>query len=184
MNCKSECAVSGSPVTRQSIPAGLCVLLLISLAACGSSLKAGEPDSPTDGVAIWMFITDEDRSHALYILEPDGTLAFAGGFNALREEPTWHGRLTGEELDRLRDLLRDNHWLQRAPRPGRGDELTGADERMHTIRFASPRVSWTLEESLGGGEIAPVREYLSELTTTKRHRDVINQLPEAGPRRD
>ena len=63
-------------------------VLALSLASCGGGLKAGAPTSPTGGIAIEVLRSDGRSSHALYRVDPDGTLSFGGGFDATTEYVT------------------------------------------------------------------------------------------------
>lgn len=147
------------------------------IAACGSGVRAGKRSSPTGGVALRMLITDGQSSHALYVVEPDGTIGFGGGWAAMDDRTTWTGPLSVQELETLAALLREHGWFDGKPEADDPD-----DTGRHTIRFAFPDGGWRISAPHGGRSIAPIRQFLRTVSM-RRNQAVFDQLPEPGERR-
>jgi hypothetical protein len=154
-------------------------LIVLSLAACGSGIKAGSEDSFTRGLALRMLVTDRESSHALYELSPDGSITFAGGFNALNGRPSWEGLATPEEVDELHTLLAAHGWFDHDPVPDPPDPDNLADTRIHRVNLAWPTGGRAFEAHGGGTHIDPIRQHLERIAA-KRFDPVLQQLPEPG----
>lgn len=156
-------------------------MLLMTLTACGGVPKAGDATSLTHGAAIWMKTTDSRSSHALYIVEPDGVIRFGGGYTATRNETDWEGRMSPGEADALITALKEANWFDGPPATTPVAALFPADTLAHEVAFAWPTGSWRIDAEQGGGDVRPVRELLRDLVAEKRHGELFDQLPEAGP---
>lgn len=158
----------------------LCALVAVAslaLSGCGSGVRAGKRTSPTGGVALRMLITDGQMSHALYVVEPDGTIGFGDGWAALDDRTTWTGAMTEQELQSLAELLRRHGWFDGKPA---ADDPTDAGR--HKVRFAFPDGGWRLDAPYGGRNITPIRQFLQSVSM-RRNQSVFDQLPEPGERR-
>lgn len=160
--------------TPRAIVAAGAVMLL---AACSAGLKAGRPDSPTSGIALRMLITDRESSHALYVVDPSGTIAFGGGFAALDGRTTWSDVLSAEDIDRLRQLLDEHGWMDGPPTVVEQPEAAVCE-----VRFGAPGVSYRFSVRGGGDHVNPVRQFLEDVSR-RRLEPVLERLPLPSERR-
>jgi hypothetical protein len=151
-------------------------LVGVILAGCAGGLKAGAPDSPTGGIAIEIFRTDERSSHALYVVDPDGTISFGGGFDAQQERTTWSAPMTAEQIVSLQAILSEQLWQQA---PVRSEEASDPGSVECRILFAAPAISWRATVPADNPRVSPVVEFLRELSLA-RHEEVLRSLPQAN----
>lgn len=150
--------------------------LLSCLVGCATTPKA--PDR-TGGVTVDMEVRKQENSIARYVVQPDGTLTFAGGKSALfGNKADWTGSLTDEEAAQIRVIIKNNNLFQA--------DLTSTNE--------PPDLQYTLQLSGGPGSfltggsrtikligshpaIDPLAEILF-LAAARRNEAVLNKLPQ------
>jgi hypothetical protein len=160
------------------------VVAFLTLVGCAAQMKAkaGEQSSPTGGVALRMYLSDGRTSHALYVVTPDGSISFGGGFEAPDGQTTWTGAMTTEEIDELRGLLERHGWFRAAPGYNHSLASDPMDRWLYRIEFAFPATDssaagrWSLDRHGAGPDIAPIRKCL-ERAAMKRNQAVFDQLP-------
>jgi hypothetical protein len=153
--------------------------LLLCLAAvmaigCESPSRTTGPDV-MGGMTLEIFEAHTGGSYALYRVETDGTLRFAGGLDAQQGRFTWDGPLTAEEREQLLELLRRHGWFATEP-PSTG-EPPGTTYRVRIDRRSQPSIRrrWRIR-----GETPAVTEVadLLEQASRRRNEEFLRALPQ------
>ena len=165
--------LSMQPMQSSFIPLFVATLLLVAT-GCQSTGRAGHANLPTHGIAMTMLVSDEKTAHTRYELKRDGSVSFAGGFDAMQKKPSWSDALTLDESQRLFDTLAQHGWLDGEP------EVTGESGSLRVkVKFSSRDARYDFDTHGGGGAVDAVRELLAEITN-RRHAEYLDRLPEAS----
>jgi len=143
----------------------------LSAAGCAST-TAVRANTATGGLELRMFVRDQTGATALYQVNPDGSLNFGGGFDALVDHTTWTGQMTPQEIQELRELIESHHWLSANPVSTKQppDMLYRVE-----LRATETRKHFSVKgESL---DMQPVRELLAHISL-RRLEDDLKRLPQ------
>ena len=156
------------------ISAVLIAVLAGALPAGCASTGGSKGQDITGGLTLEVYVEAGGGSYARYRVEPDGTLSFGGGQDAIDRRFTWSGPMTAEEIDRLTALIDEHRWLEADP------SSTGepADRKIDIkLRKGPNRRSFAV---IGESEaVAPVLELL-EAAARRRHEEFLRRLPQPG----
>jgi hypothetical protein len=161
---------------RPTALAGLRVALGAVLVAAGAGGCASTPRGAdvTGGLVVQMHVESAGRAYELYRVETDGTLRFAGGYDARNEKYTWSGPLTGDEIARLRAIVAEHRWLEDDPA-----SVAEPPDRLYRIRVrrGSDRASFMVT-----GDSPAVKPAYDLLRTAGERRldEFMETLPEPG----
>lgn len=159
---------------------GAAVFAVHAMTGCASD--SGRADR-TDGLELQYLWRDsvEDRT-AFYAVERSGTFRSAGGMKAGLREPTFRLELTDEELARLRELVAAIDAARREDEgDGEGDGgATSAVRSEISLRESGRRYEFVV--SAEDAAVDRLRAYLAELSM-RQYRNVLDALPEPGPRK-
>ncbi len=146
--------------------------VLAVLAGCAVTGPADTGPDLTGG-RTWELYTAREGAMARYRIDPDGTLHFGGGRDAMGGRFSWSGPLTAAELDELVELIDEASWFD-------GPEPVGDDSGR----------TWALSERMGmkvrrvsvEGDTEKLREVYDLLSTASRRRygDFLESMPKAG----
>lgn len=159
--------------TLQSLLRAVCLLsvLLCTLSCIGCALERVDTSSRTGGVSLTMEVRRDEDSIAVYEVEPDGTITYAGGRKALLGGIDWTGELTDEEAAQLHELIHAHDWF------GPKVESTNEPAELHyTIKVRSAAGTRTIRVTGANPRIDPVHELL-ELAAGRRQEPVLDALP-------
>ncbi len=125
-------------------------------------------------ISMEMFIENPGDSYAVYRVDEDGVLSFAGGVDAHDRKYTWSGPMTSEEIDRLHALLDEHRWFESGPKssgtpPG----------RRYEIELSKPGVVRDFAVLGDGPSISPIFDLL-ETAARRRHEQFMQTLPKPG----
>jgi len=154
-------------------PAVFMILAVWLCAAFGcAALDQIDTTSRTGGHRLTLDVrTGDSDSIAIYRVQPDGIIEFAGGRDALLGSTTWTGTLTDEEIDTLVTLLRDHQWYTQP------FESTGQPDDLHQSGVVRGPTGFRRFEVTGEHpRIAPVRTLL-ERAAGRRNERVLDALP-------
>lgn len=142
-------------------------------AGCAAT-GAAKGEDITGGLTLEVYVEAGGGSFARYRVEPDGTLRFGGGQDAIDRRFTWSGPMTGEEIARLSALIDEHRWLEADP-PSTG-EPAGRKTQVK-LRKGPKRRSFAV---IGESEVvAPVLQLL-ETAALRRHEEFLRRLPQPG----
>lgn len=148
------------------------MICMVALTGCSSS-RGGNPNSATSGLAVQLTMRDDSNAAALYRVNQDGEISFAGGTDAYTEKISWTGELSDDEIARLREVLTDNGYFESGPR----SSATDADRRYEVeLRWPDGDLSYSVNGR--GLRIAALEDYLIAVSS-KRFDDVMQALPQA-----
>ncbi len=148
------------------------VLFAFMLNGCASSQRAG---GDSIGIALDLLV-EQDDSIALYRVADDGTISFAGGYDARMRRFTWTDDLTQQEISSLRTILEARIWNDR--RRDRGEVREG--ERRSTIMLHAPQRNRIIVHGQQPQEVQDLEELLVE-AAARRFEHEIEALPKPGP---
>ncbi len=147
--------------------------LVLILWGCGPD-KSG-PDI-TGGVEISLH-RREGNALAYYDLEPDGTLSYAGGREALAGNTTWTGTLTREQADSVLGLVRKAGLFDRPPESG------PKGEPIWIVKLKWPQGKQSFKAYGLQPSLVPIFERFDELAKA-RFVDQLDALPRPGDKRN
>ena len=152
----------------------LVVLVMSWLAGCSSGpswYQPVGPGSPTGDLGLELDLSNpEEQQYARYRVQPDGTVLFWGGRDAIFDKVTWKGTLPAESATALDTLVRSGAWFASPPR-GDGD---GGDVWTISVLEPERRRDFTVH-----GHVKSVDEAWSILqaTSSARFKDTLDALP-------
>ncbi len=164
--------IDRSPAVLTSLAALLLFCLLGLTGGCASSRIAG-PDV-TGGVTLELFVDRGDRSYALYLMETDGMLHFAGGLDAYDREFTWAGPLTDEEVQQVLAFL-DEHDLWHTDPVSTNEP----PENKYSVKLRKPGARRSFVIVGDGPDISPLYD-LIETASRRKHEEFMQMMPEPG----
>jgi len=155
---------------RNSLRALVILLSVALLTGCAAMTSLPKPENP-DEFALRVKAFRPNNAIALYIIEPDGALRFAGGRQALTDQTTWTGELTDEQARQLRSHLQQRNWFQTPPKS------TKKDESYRTI-IALRRINAQRKFTVYGENqaVQPILDVL-EQAARRRHEPYLQRLP-------
>ncbi len=156
------------------------VFVALVMSACGNKPLASPNDvsSPTGGVGLTLWYAQvPTRQYQYFVLEPNGTLSYAGGLPALNRKIEWTGPLTPEEGKQVRTLIDNAGWLT-AENPAR----TQADTPLAEFRLQSEGRSRSFEIR-GPDESVQSLVHTLQKAADRRFERFLQRLPDAGPQR-
>ncbi len=161
----------------------LAAIALLAVCASGFGCSSPPPASPgwPKGLELEMLVTAGDDVASLYLVRPDGTISWGGGYDARHGRTSWTGPLTGEEIDQLHRLLDELEWFTRAPASAADDDGAPRGEPAYRIklRWRNGKRDYTVRGP--SPDVAPIEELLQR--AARRRLDVFLQtLPKAGER--
>lgn len=147
--------------------------LVLSLAAC----QAPPPSAGSDEGFTWIEILDEDDADGrlAYYLVTDDSLAFAGGFAAMKKTPEVTQPLDAETIDEVVEAIQRAGWLASTPPDSTGD---GPRTLSVDLRWRGGRRTFRIEAD--GRRLPPGTESVVVLLkeiADRRFQDVIDSLP-------
>lgn len=167
----------GGGVPRNGVArmgAFLCAALFAA-SGVGCAASGGRTDRRVEIELAYQWVDDAEARVAYYAVERDGTFRSAGGRKARAREATFQAMLSDAELARFVELVRATGYASRPDASG-----SGAQRSEIEIRDDDGRHSFTVRGA--DSSVDGLRAYLAELSM-RQHRDVLDALPEAGPRR-
>jgi hypothetical protein len=156
----------------------LIVVMASWLVGCGSGPKWYHPvktgSSPTGNLGLELDLANpQEQQYARYRVQPDGTLLFWGGRDAILDNVTWKGTLPDSAAAELDQLVRSGGWFASPPR---GD---GVGDDVWTISILEPtrRRDFTVH-----GHVASVDDAWAILqsTASARFKATLDALPQAS----
>ena len=158
---------------------GVLIVLMVSwLAGCSSGPNWYQPvktgSSPTGNLGLELDLANpQEQQYARYRVQPDGTVLFWGGRDAILDQVTWKGMLPDASAAELDRLVRSGAWFATPPR---GD---GVGDDVWTISVLEPtrRRDFTVH-----GHVASVDEVWAVLqsTSSARFEATLDALPRAS----
>ena len=135
--------------------------------------RAGAEDR-TGGLTLRLLSKSEDGAATLYRVRTDGTLAFGGGFAALIDKTEWSGAMTGEEIDRLGELV---DALEPRELAAPVEEVESTVTR--TLEVRRPGGFFEVLDTSDRPEMVALQELLDGIRL-RRYEPIIDALPKAG----
>ena len=118
----------------------------------------------TGGLSLEMHVVGEQNLSVFYRVDENGMLGFGGGVDARERNVSWTGPMTEEEIERLRELVREHGWYDRKP------TSTGEPEqRVYRIAFRSPEGSRRFTVRGASPDITPIENLLSDVSRGRLH---------------
>jgi hypothetical protein len=153
--------------------------LALGLTRCasGPSSISGSGPSPTGGVSLDLLVRHGEASHSRYRVNRDGTLGWAGGFDAVNGNIMWSGPMTSEEIAEFRTMLDANGWEDRSP----ASTQDGGDPEYQII-IAGPR-GREKHKVHGAPDDVVAMEALLQRIARRRHDAYLESFPKPGERR-
>lgn len=156
------------------LPAFLCVAL--GAASCVGCASVGGRGAPRVEIELaYQWVDDAESRVAYYVVERDGTFRSAGGRKAREREATFRAALSDAEIARFIELVRAVGYAARPDDSGSGQQRSEIE-----IRDADGRHSFVVRGA--DSSVEELRAFLAELSM-RQYRDVLDALPEAGPRK-
>jgi hypothetical protein len=161
-------------IARARLLAFLCAALCaISVGGCAAG--GGRGDQRVEIELAYQWVDDADARVAYYAVERDGTFRSAGGRKAREREATFRAVLSDAEIARFVELVRAIGYAARPDEAGSGEQRSEIE-----IRDANGRHSFIVRGA--DSSVDELRSFLAELSM-RQYRDVLDALPEAGPRK-
>ena len=151
----------------------LLAALLMSV-GCASTGSTGQRGDRTDGVRLTLQVERGSNSIVRYAVDRDGSVSYAGGAVAQREEWSWTGSLTDDEIAQFLGLIREHQW-ERGDLDRRGD--VAGDVVVYRIDLWTPAVRDRYRHVGESDRIMPMRDFL-ESVTQRRNADFMSTLPQ------
>ena len=116
---------------------GVLITVMMSwLVGCSSGPNWYQPlntgSSPTGNLGLEFDLANpQEQQYARYRVQPDGTVLFWGGRDAILDTVTWKGTLPAASAAELEQLVRSGAWFASPPRgDGVGDGVKGDEGRL------------------------------------------------------
>lgn len=148
-------------------------LLVVTLVfSAGCAFDSVDTGTRTGGHRLELEVRrDGAQSIAIYRMNRDGTISYAGGKDALIGSTTWTGELTDKQIDTLVSLLHELQWYTRP------FESTGEPPELEQSGFVRGPDGFRKFHVVGEHpRITPMREAL-EQAAARRLDPVLDQLP-------
>jgi hypothetical protein len=168
--------VIGARVRRNPgarLGAFLCAAIFAA-SGVGCAASGGRVDRRVEIELAYQWVDDAEARVAYYAVERDGTFRSAGGRKAREREATFRATLSDAELARFVELARATGYASRPDESGSGEQRSEIE-----IRDADGRHAFIVRGA--DASVEELRAYLAELSM-RQYRDVLDALPEAGPR--
>ncbi|UCD75747.1 MAG: hypothetical protein JSV91_02295 [Phycisphaerales bacterium] len=151
---------------------GFAILALLVAAGCATTRSSSDgAESATGGLRLSIRAERGTGSHALYRVEPDGTIGYGGGFDAWEGRTTWTDAMSAEEIEELKSLIDEYGWFEREPRS------TGEPaDYLYRIDLADLQGRRRYEVTGESPDVMPVLELLDRIAR-RRFDEFLETLP-------
>ncbi|MBT8484077.1 MAG: hypothetical protein HKO59_02545 [Phycisphaerales bacterium] len=119
------------------------------------------------GTTLELFVARSGGSFARYRVREDGTMAFAGGRDAIAGDDSWSGPLEPAERERLASLVAG--WA--------GPAATAGAAEVYTIRWRDEAGHWRRERAADGDPVVSSLDEVLAHAARRRHASILDQLP-------
>jgi hypothetical protein len=148
------------------------VLLVVPVGCASTGSTTG--DDVMGGLELELFVRRDENAFSLYRVRPDGTLSFAGGYDAVNRDYTWSGQLTETEREQLLGLVRLHEWFD-TPFVSSGRP----PQWRYRINIRRPGGGRRFTVDGQHARIEPVRELLAT-AAARRNEQFMRSLPTPG----
>ena len=152
-------------------------IMLSAFTGCTTTTGLAQPERP-DAFALQAKVFRPGNRVTLYRVQPDGTISFGGGMNALHDETTWSGALTEDEMTQLRSVLEQHDWFRTPPPRGDGPEDDRAIVSLRRMRYQQKFTVY------GDNDLVDRMLQVLERASRRRHDSYLKRLPEPGPQNE
>ena len=160
--------------------AAIATAILFLATGCASTGSTSKENSRTNGVRLTMQVERGINSIVRYAVDRDGSVSYAGGAIAQRDDWSWTGMLTDDEAAQFVSIIREQEW----ERGGldRDVDATG-DTVVYRIDLWTPEIRERFRHVGESDRITPMHELLAQVTQ-RRNEDFMSTLPKPNSVKD